>query len=60
MATTLKAAVAENLFTSRSLSTIKRTATDCTRPADREGLTFFHRTGDNSKPTSRSNTRRAC
>ena len=47
-------------FTSRSRSTIKRTATDCTRPAERAGFTFLHKTGDNSKPTIRSNTRRAC
>ncbi|MNX89337.1 hypothetical protein D3C86_1213450 [compost metagenome] len=56
----LKAAAALNLFTSRSLSTIKRTATDCTRPADREGLIFFQSTGESSKPTNRSSTRLAC
>ena len=32
---------------SRSLSTINLTATDCTRPAERPGLIFFHSTGDN-------------
>ena len=49
-----------NAFTSRSRSTIKRTATDCTRPAERAGLTFRHNTGESSKPTMRSSTRRAC
>ena len=43
-----------------SLSTIKRTATDCTLPADKEGCTLRQRTGDSSKPTKRSRTRRAC
>ena len=33
---------------SRSRSTTMRVATDCTRPADRRGLTFFHRTGATS------------
>ena len=49
-----------NEFTSRSRSTIKRTATDCTRPAERAGFTFRHNTGESSKPTILSNTRRAC
>ena len=31
---------------SRSFSTIKRVATDCTRPAEIRGITFFHNTGD--------------
>ena len=31
---------------SRSFSTIKRVATDCTRPAEMRGITFFHKTGD--------------
>ncbi|CAB4725147.1 unannotated protein [freshwater metagenome] len=31
---------------SRSFSTIKRVATDCTRPAEMRGITFFHSTGD--------------
>ena len=31
---------------SRSFSTIKRVATDCTRPAEIRGITFFHSTGD--------------
>ena len=31
---------------SRSFSTIKRVATDCTRPAEIRGITFFHKTGD--------------
>ena len=29
----------------RSRSTTSRVATDCTRPADRAGMTFFHSTG---------------
>src|SRR3712207_7138761 len=45
---------------SRSLSTISRTATLCTRPAERAGFTLRHSTGDNLKPTKRSRTRRAC
>ena len=32
----------------RSRSTIIRVATLWTRPADRRGITFFHRTGDTS------------
>ena len=35
---------------SRSLSTTSRTATDCTRPADSRGMTFFHSTGETSYP----------
>ena len=31
---------------SRSFSTIKRVATDCTRPAEIRGITFFQSTGD--------------
>ena len=49
-----------NAFTSRSRSTTKRTATDWTRPADRAGFTLRHNTGESSKPTIRSSTRRAC
>src|SRR5699024_160283 len=45
---------------SRSRSTISRTATDCTRPADNPPLTFRHRIGDNSYPTKRSKIRLAC
>ena len=33
---------------SRSRSTTRRVATDCTRPADSLGMTFFHRTGETS------------
>jgi hypothetical protein len=33
---------------SRSRSTISRVATDCTRPADNRGMTFFHSTGETS------------
>ena len=43
-----------------SRSTTSRSATDCTRPADRPRRTLRHRIGDNSKPTRRSSTRRAC
>ena len=43
-----------------SRSTIKRTATLCTRPAESDGLILRHSTGDSSKPTMRSSTRRAC
>ncbi len=35
---------------SRSRSTTRRVATDCTRPADSFGMTFFHSTGETSKP----------
>ena len=31
---------------SRSRSTINRVATDCTRPAEILGITFFHKTGE--------------
>ena len=31
---------------SRSFSTISLVATDCTRPAEMRGITFFHRTGE--------------
>ena len=33
---------------SRSRSTTSRVATDCTRPADTRGMTFFHSTGETS------------
>ena len=49
-----------NCSMARSRSTIMRTATDCTRPALSPVRTFFQRTGESSKPTSRSSTRRAC
>ena len=49
-----------NSFISFSLSTIKRTATDCTRPAESPLLIFFHKSGDNSNPTNLSRTRLAC
>ena len=35
-------------YISRSRSTIKRTATDCTRPAESPGLIFFQSTGESS------------
>ena len=34
-----------NAIRSRSRSTTMRVATDCTRPADSRGSTFFHSTG---------------
>ena len=43
---------------SRSLATTRRVATDCTRPADSRGMTFFHSTGETSYPYRRSSTRR--
>src|SRR3989339_752034 len=45
---------------SSSLSITSLRATLCTRPADRPKVTFFHKKGDNSKPTSLSSTRLAC
>ena len=33
---------------SRSRDTMMRVATDCTRPADSFGMTFFHSTGQTS------------
>ena len=39
---------AMNAIRSRSRSTITLVATDCTRPADRRGMTFFHSTGETS------------
>ena len=48
------------LSISLSRSTIRRTATLCTLPAERLGLSFFQRTGESLKPTMRSSTRRAC
>ena len=47
-----------NAIRSRSRSTIKRVATDCTRPAEIRGITFFHKTGDKRYPYRRSKTRR--
>ena len=35
-----------NAMRSRSFSTIRRVATDCTRPAEIRGITFFHKTGE--------------
>ena len=42
------ALVVLKLFISSSRSTMRRTATLCTRPADNDGFTFFHNKGDNS------------
>ncbi|CAB4844669.1 unannotated protein [freshwater metagenome] len=39
-----------NAIRSRSFSTIKRVATDCTRPAEIRGITFFHKTGESRYP----------
>ena len=50
---------ARKAIRSRSRSTTRRVATDCTRPADSRGMTFFHSTGETSYPYSRSSTRRA-
>ena len=41
-------------------SASKRTATDCTRPAESPEVIFFHKRGDNLYPTMRSKMRRAC
>ena len=49
-----------NFCTSRSRSTMRRTATLCTRPAERAGFTLRQSTGESLKPTIRSSTRRAC
>ena len=43
--TTSQYAAAWNAIRSRSFWTTIRVATDWTRPADRPGSTFFHRTG---------------
>ena len=40
-----------NFFISFSRSTIRRTATDCTRPADNAGFRRFQSTGESSNPT---------
>lgn len=47
-----------NAIRSRSRSTTSRVATDCTRPADSFGMTFFQSTGETSKPYRRSRMRR--
>ena len=49
-----------NARISRSRSTIRRTATDCTRPADKPRATLAHSRGDTIKPTTRSRKRRVC
>ena len=41
-------AAAMNSIRSRSRSTTSRVATDCTRPADSRGITFFQSTGETS------------
>src|SRR6185295_8652416 len=40
-----------NLSISTSRSTMMRSATDCTRPAEREPGSLRHKTGDKEKPT---------
>ena len=37
-----------NAMRSRSRATTMRVATDCTRPAESFGMTFFHSTGETS------------
>ena len=49
-----------NARISRSRSTMRRTATDCTRPAERPRAILAHSSGESSKPTTRSRNRRAC
>ena len=49
-----------NFCISRSRSTMSFTATLCTRPAESDGFTLRHSTGESLKPTIRSSTRRAC
>ncbi|MFO0873211.1 MAG: hypothetical protein U0575_04480 [Phycisphaerales bacterium] len=49
-----------NAAISRSRSTTRRTATDCTRPALRPRATFFQSSGETWYPTMRSRMRRAC
>ena len=39
---------ATNAIRSRSRSTTSRVATDCTRPAESRGMTFFQSTGETS------------
>src|SRR3984885_14267099 len=49
-----------NARISNSRSTINRTATVCTRPADSPRRTLSHSKGEILYPTMRSRTRRAC
>jgi hypothetical protein len=49
-----------NFSISLSLSTIRRTATDCTLHAESHFATFLRSTGDSSNHTRRSNTLLAC
>ena len=48
VATTSQYGARTNAIRSRSRSTMRRVATDCTRPADRPGPTLRHSTGDSS------------
>ena len=59
-AVTRKYGSALKACTSRSRSTMSRTATDCTRPAESCGFTLRQSTGESLKPTRRSSIRRAC
>ena len=58
--TVLNDDVESNFSISLSLSTIRRTATDCTLHADNHLATFLHSTGDSSNQTRRSKTLLAC
>jgi hypothetical protein len=58
--TVLNDELVANFSISLSLSTIKRTATDCTLQADNHFATFLRNTGDNSNQTKRSKTLLAC
>ena len=60
VASILQYSFGTNALISSSLSTIRRTATDCTRPADKPLLTFFHKKGLNLYPTSLSRILLAC
>jgi hypothetical protein len=58
--TVLKKLADLNFSISLSLSTIKRTATDCTLPADNHLAIFFQSTGESSNQTRRSKILLAC
>jgi len=58
--TVLKKLADLNFSISLSLSTIKRTATDCTLPADNHLAIFFQSTGESSNHTRRSKILLAC
>ncbi len=60
VAIVLKKLAALNFSISLSLSTIRRTATDCTLPAESPLAIFFQSTGESSNHTRRSSTLLAC